>query len=403
MVALSTASFLAFGALLVLFGANSGAIIESLGLDYTELGLLGSMLSLGLGTGIIAAGPIADRVPRRPLYIASCLVVIVATTTLGPQETYSGLLLRMTAIGLGAGFYETVINTLVVEEFGDGAPRRLLLVHSGAPLAACLTPLLIAFLEQEFAITWQQTFQGAGVLHLGLIAAVFFVPMGSPSRGGGVIFADEHADSQPQPKSRSYRDDTPALVAIGIATFAYVGVESALTIFLSDHVTTDLGLLPSRAAMTISAFWGGLLVGRLGVGLSPREPGAGTTALLAAIAACLTIAFGLGWLREPEISTMVIGLLLGGVFPVMVGLAGMSWPSSTGTAVGLAGGLGSLGGFVVPWFTGRFANANGLALAIATLGGWLALLALAAAAVRFRSHARPLHRKDSEPDLRQPR
>jgi hypothetical protein len=58
---LAVASFLAFGALLVLYGANASEMIEALGLGYADLGLLGSCLSLGLGVGIVIAGP-----PRRP-------------------------------------------------------------------------------------------------------------------------------------------------------------------------------------------------------------------------------------------------------------------------------------------------------------------------------------------------
>ena len=79
-----------------------------------------------------------------------------------------------------------------------------------------------------------------------------------------------------------------------------------------------------------------------------------------------------------------VGFFLGGVFPVMIGLAGIAFPSSAGTAVGLAGGLGSLGGFVVPWLTGRLANGIGLSLALASLGVWLLALVAAAAVVRTR-------------------
>jgi hypothetical protein len=52
----AVASFLAFGALLVLFGSNGSALIAALELDYADLGLLGSCLSLGLGVGIAARG-----------------------------------------------------------------------------------------------------------------------------------------------------------------------------------------------------------------------------------------------------------------------------------------------------------------------------------------------------------
>ena len=61
---LAVASFLAFGALLVLYGANSSELIRALDLGYADLGLLGSCLSLGLGVGIVLAGPLVDRLPR---------------------------------------------------------------------------------------------------------------------------------------------------------------------------------------------------------------------------------------------------------------------------------------------------------------------------------------------------
>ncbi len=178
--------------------------------------------------------------------------------------------------------------------------------------------------------------------------------------------------------------DRLAFAAICIATFAYVGVESALTLFVADHARTDLGLDASRAAGTISAFWTGLLVGRLAVGLAPRAPGAGTTALLAAIAAAIVLAFGLGFVSPPELAMAGTGFFLGGVFPVMIGLAGQALPRTAGLAVGLAGGLGSLGGFAVPWITGEIASSGGLPRALAALSGWIALLVAGAAFVRTR-------------------
>ena len=378
MTGLATASFLAFGTLLVLFGSNATEIITSLGLDYADFGLLGSMLSLGLGIGIVVAGPIADRLPRRPLYIASCVVVIAATTTLGPQTTYERLIVHMIAVGLGAGFYETVLSVIIIEEFADAARRRLLFIHSGAPFAACVVPLIISLMRDNFELEWYVTFRWAGLLHIPLVAAACFHSMRVKSEG---------TTSQPLAVSDSPQKDSKnriALAAICVATFAYVGVESALTVFIVDHTVTDLGLGATRAARTISAFWGGLLVGRLALGLSSRSPGAGTTALSALLGAGIIFAFGSGLLEVPELAVAATGLVLGGIFPVMIGLAGVSLPSSPATAVGLAGGLGSLGGFVVPWCTGVLANANGLPYAITALSGWLLLLVAAAAIARVR-------------------
>jgi FHS family glucose/mannose:H+ symporter-like MFS transporter len=374
---LATASFLAFGTLLVLFGANATEIITNLRLDYAEFGLLGSMLSLGLGVGIVVAGPIADRLPRRPLYIASCVVVISATTTLGTQTTYEQFIVHMIVIGLGAGFYETVLSVIIIEEFADAARRRLLFIHSGAPFAACAVPLLVGLLRENFELEWYVTFRWAGLLHIPLIAAACFHSMQVTSKRTAA--QPIAAGNSPERRAKNRF----VLAAICVATFAYVGVESALTIFVVDHTETDLGLGAVRAARTISAFWGGLLVGRLASGLSSRSPGAGATAVSALLAAGIILAFGLGLLEVPELAMATTGLVLGGVFPVMIGLAGQSLPSSPATAVGLAGGMGSLGGFVIPWYTGQLARSSGLPFAITSLGGWLLLLLVATATMRF--------------------
>jgi fucose permease len=392
--ALAVGSFLTFGALLVLYGANGTELIAHLELDYADLGLLGSMLSLGLGVGIVVAGPLTDRLPRRPLYFASSLLVIAATTTLGPGTDYQTLLVHTIAIGFGAGFYETVLNALIVEEFAERAPRRLIFIHSAATLAASATPLLFELLRGVTPVPWYDTFRIVGAAHVGLLLAVAFVPMPSRSPRNEAT-SPESATGAAGASERVTRslseDDRLALAAVCVATFAYVGVESALTLFVADHATSDLGLEAARAARTISAFWGGLLIGRLAVGLSPRSPGAGSIAGLAVIAAIIVLAFGLGWIDTPEIATALVGFFLGGVFPVMIGLAGIALPSSAGTAVGLAGGLGSLGGFAIPWFTGRLATQGGLSIGIASLSAWLALLVAAAAFVRSRHTKSRMH------------
>ena len=377
---LAVASFLGFGALLVLYGANASALIAELGLDYADLGLLGSMLSLGLGLGIVSAGPIIDRAPRRPLYLAAVATVVVSTLAIGPGTTHPVLLALTFAIGFGAGFYETVLNALIVEAFGEAAPRRLIFVHAAATAAASATPLLIAGAREFATIPWYDTFRLAGAAHVVLFALATLVPMHAPPNRNGRDAASE--DDAPAGQGA---DDRIALASICVATFAYVGVEAAISLFVADHTTSTLGLDASRAARAISTFWGGLLVGRLAIGLAPRPIGAGTIAGLACGAIVALAAFGTGLLDSPELAMAAVGLFLGGVFPVMIGLAGLTLASGRGLAVGLAGGLGSLGGFVIPWVTGRIANGVGLGTALTSLSAWLVALVAAAAFVSHRA------------------
>ncbi len=377
---LALASFLGFGALLVLFGANSSELIIALGLDYADLGLLGSMLSLGLGLGIVLAGPIIDRFPRRPLFAASMALVAASTVTIGPRTGYSALLFHTFALGFGAGFYETVLNALIVERFAENAPRRLIFVHSAATAAASATPLLFEFARHFAAIPWHATFRYAGFAHLVLMVAGAL----SPIDEGWERVARRRPTTTSPTRAKGPPDDRLALAAICLATFTYVGVESAISLFVVDQTTSVLGLDANRGARAISAFWGGLLVGRLAIGFGRRPAGPGLIALLACGAVGVIVAFGSGWMVSPELAMALVGGFLGGVFPVMIGTAGLAFPSAAGLAVGLAGGLGSLGGFAIPWLTGRLANATDLPMALTSLGAWLAALVFASAFVARR-------------------
>ncbi|MEM9176197.1 MAG: hypothetical protein AAGC67_13300, partial [Myxococcota bacterium] len=138
--------------------------------------------------------------------------------------------------------------------------------------------------------------------------------------------------------------------------------------------------------------------GRLAIGFSPRPIGGGTIAALASVSAALFVGFGQGWIATPELATASIGFFLGGVFPVMIGLAGIALPSRPGLAVGLAGGLGSVGGFLVPWVSGGIAQTTSLPFALTTQAAWLGLLVAGAAIAHLRlretragaSHAHPV-------------
>jgi fucose permease len=376
MNSLATAAFFAFGALLVLFGANASDIIRDLSLDYADFGLVASMLSMGIGCGILCAGPLSDRLPRRPLFVVSVGSVAIATFWVGPTTGYSTLLVVSFAIGFGAGFYETLLNTVIVEQSGTLAPRRLLFVHSAATLGASVTPFAIGLLREPLSIVWYDSFRAAGCLHVALLFGLPLLP--ATTR---VPMNSETERELPESDGRLL------LAAICAVTFVYVGVESALTFFVADFAQNDLGLAASRASAVVGFFWLGLLIGRLAVGLAPRTPSAGSTALLALVSAAIVAAFFLGGPLPAELAMSLIGFFLGGVFPIMIGMAGMARPGATGLAVSLAAGLGSLGGFAIPWLTGVLATRTSLATALSALSVWLFLLVIASVIVH-RRHAR---------------
>jgi fucose permease len=105
-------------------------------------------------------------------------------------------------------------------------------------------------------------------------------------------------------------------------------------------------------------------------------------------AAGLVLAAGvtLGW-SQIEVLLVLVGFALGGVFPLLVALAGSRTPHATGSAVAVVAGLGSAGGFVAPWLTGLLGDAVGIATAFAALAGWCGLIVLTALLAEARRPA----------------
>ncbi len=377
---LASAAFFAFGSLLVLFGVNASEIISDLSLDYADFGLVASMLSMGIGFGILSAGAVADRIPPRPLFFVSVGGVAAACLGIGPAADYARLLLGSFAIGFGAGFYETLLNTVIVEQSGTSAPRRLLFIHSAATLGATVTPFAIGFFRESSSLTWHNSFHAAGFMHLALLFGLPLLPTAPHS-------AQRPEKSTTDSPSKDHSSDSSRrilLASICAITFVYVGIESALTFFVADHAQNELGLAAGRASGVVGFFWLGLLVGRLTVGLSPRAPSAGTTGLLALVSTLIIVIFFMGWGLPPEAAMGLVGFFLGGVFPIMIGLAGMAYPHATGMAVALAAGIGSLGGFLIPWLTGVLATITSLGTALAALSIWLLLLVVLSTYVHRR-------------------
>jgi fucose permease len=363
------AAFLAFGVVLVLVGANQADLAKALGMDLSRSGLLGAAVALGAGTGVTTAGPLADRFPHRPLFVGALLVAALALLTLGRDVDFWHAFAHLVVLGMGAGFYDTLLNAAVIHERGAHAAKPLALLHAGATAGAVAGPPLIGWLARLGDWTW--SFHATGAVFVLLAAWASLVRLPAPPR-----HAAGHA---------SGRILTLPLLALAVVGFAYVGVETAVTLFAVPWAQTLLVLPAARGQTAISAFWLGLLGGRLAMLGLGRSLGTGFLAA-AGIGGGFILAAAL-WGRIPqlELVTLASGLALGAVYPVMIALAGAEFPFASGTAAGLVAGAGALGGFAIPWVTGALGDAVGLATGLATSSLWcLAITAAALALARMR-------------------
>jgi len=374
--ALCLASFACFGLVLVLIGANQAEIAADLGLDLAQSGLLASALAAGLGVGVVGAGPLFDRAPRRPLFVASMLLAATALLGVDPGVSYPRLLLHFGAIGVGIGAYDTFISALIVERHREHAARPMVIVHAAATLGAMVGPLLFGLLTETRH--WTASFWWTGAAHLAIAALALCVGFPRPMHRSGTRTA-----ARTDPRLRAILRSR-AILPFAVIAFAYVGVEACMTLFAVPYARASLELPEALGRAAISGFWCGLLLGRLAVAALPGRIGPGLLVGAGILAgACLTAGVAS---ESPHVVALfgLTGGVLGGVFPVMIALVGHQFPGAPGTAAGLAAGAGALGGLLVPWLTGWLGDAFGIAVALGSLGIWsLAIAAGGGAALRL--------------------
>jgi fucose permease len=368
MLALSSCGFLCFGFVLVLIGANQADLARDLELDLARTGMLASALAVGLGVGVVGAGPLFDRFARRPLFIALALLTGVALLAFGPTANFPQALLLIALIGVGAGGYDTVFNAWTIEHFGERSAKALTILHAAVAVGAILGPLMVAAVAARWH--WTRSFHCVGIAHLALAASALAVRFPEPPARGSVSDA------------RTVPVVSLAMLPFAVIGFAYVGIEISMTVFAVPYATDGLSLDVTRGQTAISSLWLGLLVGRLAPTALRGRLGGG---LLLAAGLFGFVALVTGTILGSDriiIFFACVGFAIGPVYPVVISLAGQRFPDSRGTAAGIAGGAGAVGAFAVPWLTGVIGDGIGIELALGSLALWSLAIALGGEAAR---------------------
>ncbi|MBW2542610.1 MAG: MFS transporter [Deltaproteobacteria bacterium] len=376
MIPLAFCGFLCLGLVLTMLGANQDYLATDLELDLVRTAWLASALALGLLVGTLGAGPLYDRLPRKPLFVASILMPASVLFGFGSDLGFREALFRFAWIGLGAGAYDTLFIAAIAERFGARSAKPMSLLHTGTATGAIIGPLLVAAIATRWH--WALSFQLIGIVHIALAAAAMWLRFPAPPPRARPAKAERHSAL------------SLAIAPFVIVAFAYLGLETAMSVFAIPFASDGLGLEVIRGRAAISSMWFGLLAGRLGA-FALRGNLDGRVLIAAGIFCCAAISIGAATgMRQIELLYFCVGLSLGPVFPVTIALAGQRFPNALGSVVSLAVGVGSIGCFAVPWLTGALGDQIGIAAAVRWLAGWAIIVALGGFAIlrgRARAHA----------------
>jgi fucose permease len=367
MLALTFCGYFCLGLVLILLGANQADISRDLNLDLAGTGMLASAFAMGMFVGMTGAGLLYDRLPRRPLFVATILLTAIALFGFGSNSSFSEALFLFAITGLGSGAYDTLFNATIAERYGERSAKPMSVLHTGTAVGAIVGPLLVAAIATRWH--WSRSFHLMGIAHLALAAATLFVRLPESMRT---------ADSA---KSDAGAIFSKAIIPFVVVAFAYLGLETAMAVFAIPYATDGLALDVIHGQTAISGMWLGLMAGRLGT-LLLRGNLDGRVLIGSGILCCAAITISAA-VDSSQIAILYfcVGFALGPVFPLAIALAGQRFPHALGSVIGLAAGAGSTGCFVIPWLTGALGDQMGIAFAVKWLSVWALVIALGGAVI----------------------
>ncbi|HEY9693974.1 MAG TPA: MFS transporter [Oculatellaceae cyanobacterium] len=290
----------------------------------------------------------------RMLLLASTLLsaalIIYASTPIWAVMAIAG-----TVLGLGIGLIDAGINTYIVNDARHS--HFIGVLHGFYGTGALLGPAIATTLL-GIHLHWRIVyFVFASAVGLLAVALVWVIKINYQPLTHQVTVSAGDARANLRTAL-----GTPSVLLSGLLLLVYVGTEVAIGNWAYSVQTISRHTPLIIAGYTVSAYWMGLTVGRMGMGYAIKH--FGTVRLLDLSLTLLTIGLLCWWLLpEQVLSLPLLGLSLAAIFPTTMLLVPqrVAMPLVPAT-IGFLSSVASFGAATIPTGLGFLANWAGLAI-----------------------------------------
>ncbi len=278
--------------------------------------------------------------PARLLAVASG-VAAAGALTFALTQGWAVLLVGAVALGLSAGTVDAALNAQVALHHSH---RMMNLMHGSFGVGATLGPLLMTALLGS-GTSWRWGYAAMGVLQVALVAGFVVTarswtrptPTPTPSASSPVELGEVElpvvssgdpvdgragSDLAPRPRGASEVDRRQRRAsALGPLVFLAYGAAEVAIGSWAFVLLTGRGMGTAAAGASVTAYWGALALGRLGIGAAGSRV---APAEVLAVSTVGAVVGGIGLWALPgagaTVSLVALGLSLAGMFPALMAL-----------------------------------------------------------------------------------
>ncbi|KAA9156778.1 MFS transporter [Amycolatopsis acidicola] len=362
---------------LAMFGAVLPTLLEKKvwGMTTIEAGLIGSLSLIGMMIGAMLAGYLIDKVGRRPvaLLCVACFSIFTALCAIAPNLPMFAAFRLLGGIGFGGGLPTAIALTM---EYVPRARRQFYngVIQTGFTIGGALVAILAIFVVPSLG--WQALFAFGGLIGLVLLAIALKTLPESLTFLAGRGRSDEAAAlAAKYGVSRASESGAAAGARVAervspVRSLFVPGFRVATVLFplisfcgllCAYGMNTWIPQILRSSGYNLGSSLTFLLVYYVGSGmgmvvLSGLADGVGPRRIVGGGFFCGGIAVAVVALHPAQAFVFVLVLLIGFCSSSQTALSGFVGvyypPNARGTALGLAVGLGRLGGVVGPIMVG---------------------------------------------------
>jgi FHS family glucose/mannose:H+ symporter-like MFS transporter len=357
LVFLGCVAYLAVGLGQLVIGTVMEPMVDAYGVQYSDGGQLVMNQFLGGMVGITLAPWLIGRIGKKPLLLSALAIMIIAQTVYAFQPSWGVMLFTAPFAGFGFGTTEAVVGAFIIGSALGNANVAMSRVEVFFGVGALLMPFAGAVLISNGY--WVAAFGVVGVTTaVTLILWLLFWPKILNRPGGHA--ADEDARLSPS-TNRSRVQVRVVLAACALFFAIYVGFEMSIVHYLPSLLVNNNGLSDSTASLSLSVYWGAMVIGRLVSGHAADRWGGAAYLLVACIATAILFILmgGLESVWATFVLTFCAGLSMSGMFAIALVFANRAAPGMTNRTTSLMMAFGGIGGALMPKLTGWFLDENG--------------------------------------------
>jgi len=332
------------------------SLVRSVEHDFAQPDTAVSLLYfLSSGLFMVAAvcgGFIAERLGRRAvLRVGACIAGAGGVLAAAAPEWWLFVLGGTLSTG-GIGLIEPQVTGLFLDLYPDARASSQNVLNAFFSIGSLVAPALVGLLV-SVSFPWRLLVLATGMGFLVTLPALIVVQMPSGRREEA---SNEHEVTGVKHGEQSLLPFTYLAVTIGLYVGAEIGISNWLVRFLA-------GVPLIQATAVLSAFWGGLTVGRVASNwIAERLEYSAFTIGCVSLASLLLA--GAVWSSSFAVTVVLFtlaGACYGPVFPMIMAIGGTIYPHRIAA---LSGGLttaASTGAIIYPPLMGVLASRIGLA------------------------------------------